>query len=99
VDPGHCSVRLPTAVHALVPQLAAEQEGVRLAAARCLESLIRTCVDSNAAAAAVSLARSRLGGAPSAVENVAGAIERGLGARYQDAWSQALPGEPFTLAF
>lgn len=84
--------RLTTAVHALLSLLAAEQEGVRVAALRSLETIIRATVDPQAAASAVARARAQLGGQPSAIESVASAIEGSLGTRYSDSWMQALSG-------
>jgi hypothetical protein len=76
----------------MIPLLAAEQEGVRLAAVRGLSAIIKATIDSKAAASAVALARAKLGGAPSAVESVASAIEGALGPRYSDSLPQALQG-------
>lgn len=88
-DAALCAARLPRAVHALVPQLAAEQESVRYAAGACLKNLIAECVDDDMVAAALA------GGAakPPPLLSVLAALEGSLGPHYQDAWDACLPGE------
>ena len=87
-------MRLPQAFHALLPQLAAEQEGVRFGTQQALKNLIHDCLDDAVINTAVS--RGSLGagaGAPPPAQNVVAAVANMLTARYQDAWTNALPGE------
>lgn len=87
-DAALCAARLPRAVHALVPQLTAEQESVRYAAGACLKNLIAECVDEGMVAAALA------GGAtkPPPLLSVLAALEGSLGPHYQDSWDACLPG-------
>ena len=89
-EPGVCAQRLPRAVHALVPLLAAEHEGVRYAAGACLKNLINECVDDGMVAAA--LAGGGGGGKAPPLLSVLAALEGSLGPHYQDAWGACLPG-------
>jgi ribosomal RNA-processing protein 12 len=89
-DPAAATGRLPRAFHALVPQLAAEQETVRYAAGMCLKNVINDCVDEAAVAAA--LAGGGVGHAAPPLLSVLAALEGSLGPSYQDAWEHCLPG-------
>ncbi|KAG2424708.1 hypothetical protein HXX76_014284 [Chlamydomonas incerta] len=89
-DPAAAAARLPRAVHALVPGLAAEQDGVRFGTSQALRSLILDCLTPDVAAAA----RRPRGGAaagPSPLASLVAAVAGGLSSRYQDAWGMALP--------
>lgn len=90
LDPVVVSKRLPRAVHTLVPQLASDHEGVRIAAAGCLKNVINECVDEQAVRAA--LAGTSTGKQPPPLLSVLAALEASLGAHYQDAWGACLPG-------
>ncbi|KAL4855011.1 RRP12-like protein [Chlorella vulgaris] len=89
LDPVVASKRLPRAVHTLVPQLASDHEGVRIAAAGCLKNVINECVDEQAVRAA--LAGTNTGKQPPPLLSVLAALEASLGAHYQDAWGACLP--------
>lgn len=93
LEPAACEGMLPAAAHALLPQLTAVQEGVRLAAARCLGSVISTCLTDAAVSSAAQLAAAGLprGSLPAAVSLVA-AVADYLGPRYQTAWLHVLTG-------
>jgi ribosomal RNA-processing protein 12 len=89
-DAGAAAALLPRAVHALVPQLASEHEGVRQGTAAALRGLLAACVGPDAVAAAVAAAGGG-GRTPSAVARVVSAVEASLGAQYRDAWEACLP--------
>ncbi|GFR52360.1 hypothetical protein Agub_g14918 [Astrephomene gubernaculifera] len=92
VDPAACAARLPRAVHALVPQLAAEQDGVRYGTSQALRTLITDCLTADTVAAA---RRARPTGpsssGPTPLASLVAAVASTLSARYQDAWGMALP--------
>ena len=89
---------LPLLYYFSVPQLCAEQDGVRFGTSQALRNLIRDCVNAEMIAAAVSTAakgKAPMGGkaaAPAPAASVVAAVASLLGARYQEAWSLALPG-------
>ena len=83
-----CAERLPAALHALVPQLAAPQEGVRFAASQALHALVASCLDPGAASASLM----RPGRGPSPAQRSMAALEAALEPRYHDALPLALPG-------
>ena len=89
-DDALCAARLPRAVHALVPQLAAEQEAVRAATGACLKNLLNECVSEGMVAGA--LAGQGGGKAPPPLLSVLAALEGSLGAHYREAWGACLPG-------
>lgn len=89
LDAGAAAALLPRAVHALVPQLASEHEGVRLGTSAALRNLIAACIDADVVAAAVAAGDG--GRQPSAVQRVVAAVESSLGAQYRDAWEGCLP--------
>ncbi|PRW60392.1 ARM repeat superfamily [Chlorella sorokiniana] len=86
-DAALCAARLPRAVHALVTQLAAEQESVRYAAGACLKNLIAECVDDGMVEAALAGGTAK----PPPLLSVLAALEGSLGPHYQDAWDACLP--------
>lgn len=88
-DAALCAARLPRAVHALVPQLAVEHEGVRFATGACLKNIINECVDD--AMISTALAGGSGKQAPQLL-SVLAALEGSLGPHYQDAWEACLPG-------
>jgi ribosomal RNA-processing protein 12 len=73
-------------MHALIPLLSAEHEGVRLAASLSLRNLIASCVELDAAAL-----RLTPGKGPSPLQKTIAAVEASLGAQYQEGWAGALP--------
>lgn len=93
LDPILCGARLPAAIGTLVPLLAAEQDGVRFASGQCLKNLLHHCVDPALVATGVSHVSMPRGKPPAAAAIVA-AVSASLDARNEDAWDNALPGEP-----
>lgn len=91
-DAGACAARLPRAVHALVPLLAVEHEGVRFVAGACLKNLIDECVSDAMVAAALAGGGGGQGGKAPPLLSVLAALEGSLGPHYQDAWGACLPG-------
>ncbi|EFJ51860.1 hypothetical protein VOLCADRAFT_87463 [Volvox carteri f. nagariensis] len=92
-DPAACAARLPRAVHALVPQLVAEQDGVRYGTFEALRGLISDCLNPQVVAAA-KMPRgvgSGAAGGPTPLSSLVLAVAAALSARYQDAWGMALP--------
>lgn len=87
VDAKACAARLPKAVHALVPQLAAEQDGVRFATSETLRNLLTSCISDGM----LSEALASRGGKPTPLESIISAVVGALGPRYQDGWALALP--------
>mmetsp|Transcript_19672 Transcript_19672/g.54892 ORF Transcript_19672/g.54892 Transcript_19672/m.54892 type:complete len:1497 (+) Transcript_19672:183-4673(+) len=91
-DPGLCAARLPRAFHALTPQLAAEQDGVRFGTAQALRNLIRGCISADMVAAAASgAAKAGAQGKPSPLLSCMVAVAGALGAQYQESWASAMP--------
>ncbi|GIL82209.1 hypothetical protein Vretifemale_11129 [Volvox reticuliferus] len=95
-DPAACAARLPRTVHALVPQLAAEQDGVRYSTFEALRAIITDCLTPDVIAAA-KVTRGSAAGAgaagsgPTALASLVAAVASALSAQYQDAWGMALP--------
>ncbi len=80
-------------MHLLVPQLAAEQDGVRFGTSQALRNIINDCLDDELIAAA-----SRSAGKPPLpgqqlppVQSVVAAVVGALGARYEESWNLVLP--------
>ncbi|PNW69821.1 hypothetical protein CHLRE_19g751197v5 [Chlamydomonas reinhardtii] len=93
-DPAAAAARLPRAVHALVPGLAAEQDGVRFGTSQALRSLILDCLTPDVAAAARrprAAAAAAAAAGPSPLSSLVAAVAGSLSSRYQDAWGMALP--------
>ncbi|GLC60588.1 hypothetical protein PLESTB_001631100 [Pleodorina starrii] len=90
-DPAACAARLPRAVHALVPQLAAEQDGVRYGTFEALRGLISDCLTKEVIAAAKLPRGSGAASGPTPLASLVSAVAAALSARYQDAWGMALP--------
>ncbi|KAJ9506030.1 hypothetical protein QJQ45_002495 [Haematococcus lacustris] len=94
-DPGLCAARLARAVHALVPQLSAEQDGVRFGTSQALRNLLRGCVTAEMVTAAVEAARTQAGGAKhqaaAPLQSVLVALTSGLGPQQHIGWDKALP--------
>ena len=91
MDPSLAAARLPAAFHALVPQLVAEQEGVRFGTQQALKNLVHDCLNSDMVSTAVSQGTLRGGGVAPA-QSIVAAVASSLGARGQDGWTHALPG-------
>lgn len=98
MNPNRCTLPLPPPQNS-PPQLAAEQDGVRFGTSQCLRNLARHCVSRDMVAAAAAAVKARAGGAGgnqgarAPLESVLTAAAGALGARYQEAWPSALPGE------
>jgi hypothetical protein len=94
-SPSHplCSEKVARAVHLLVPQLAAEQDGVRFGTSQALRNIITDCLDDELIAAAARGAGKppRPGQQLQPVQSVVAAVVGALGARYEEAWHLALP--------
>ncbi len=91
LDASVCALRLPQAFHALLPQLCAEQEGVRFGTQQALKNLIHDCLDEGTVNTAVS--RSSMGSsAMPPAHNIVVAVANTLTVRYQDGWINALSG-------
>jgi hypothetical protein len=88
-----CSEKVARAVHLLVPQLAAEQDGVRFGTSQALRNIITDCLDDELiAAAARGAGKPPLPGQQlPPVQSVVAAVVGALGARYEEAWHLALP--------
>ena len=86
-----CATRLPQALHALLPQLCGEQEGLRFGTQQAIKNLIHDCMDDAMIQTAVSRGSLGGGGMPPA-QNVVLAVANTLGVRYQDGWINALSG-------
>ncbi len=95
LDASVCGMRLPQAFHSLLPQLCAEQEGVRFGSQQALKNLIHDCMDDAMINTAVS--RGSMGSAamPPA-QNVVLAVANTLTVHYQDGWVNALSGNHST---
>ncbi|GIL64267.1 hypothetical protein Vafri_18268 [Volvox africanus] len=93
VDPAACAARLPRTVHALVPQLAAEQDGVRYGTFEVLRAIITDCLTPDVINAAKVTRGSAVGAGagPTALASLVAAVASALSAQYQDAWGMALP--------
>ena len=91
MDPTLAAARLPAAFHALVPQLVAEQEGVRFGTQQALKNLVHDCLSSDMVSTAVSQGTLR-GGWVAPAHSIVAAVASSLGARGQDGWTHALPG-------
>ena len=91
MNPTLAAARLPAAFHALVPQLVAEQEGVRFGTQQALKNLVHDCLSSHMVSTAVSQGTLRGGGVAPA-QSIVAAVASSLGARGQDGWTHALPG-------
>ncbi|GLI63541.1 hypothetical protein VaNZ11_006530 [Volvox africanus] len=93
VDPAACAARLPRTVHALVPQLAAEQDGVRYGTFEVLRAIITDCLTPDVINAARMTRGSAVGAGagPTALASLVAAVASALSAQYQDAWGMALP--------
>ncbi len=80
-------------MHLLVPQLAAEQDGVRFGTSQALRNIITDCLDDElVAAAARGAGKPPLPGQQlPPVQSVVAAVVGALGAHYEEAWHLALP--------
>lgn len=94
LDASACALRLPQAFHSLLPQLCAEQEGVRFGTQQALKNLIHDCLDEGMVNTAVS--RGSMGSMGSSAmppaHNIVVAVANTLTVRYQDGWINALSG-------
>ncbi|GMH32215.1 hypothetical protein BSKO_00049 [Bryopsis sp. KO-2023] len=90
VDKMVCYQELPSAIHHLTQQLAAEHDGVRYAAVQALTSVLANCLDESMVSLAV---QSQPDGNKevSPLVSVVAAVGSCLGPRYQDAQAMALP--------
>lgn len=84
---GVAAALLPKVFHGLVPQLAAEQDGVRHATSEALREIAAACIDEAMITAAITAAS----GAPSPLQSVIAALGSALGPRFQESWGLALP--------
>lgn len=91
LDAGLCYTHLPQLFHALLPQLGAEHDSVRQAAAACLKNAVAQCIDDDFIQQAAAVSGS--GNTPSPLRKIILAVESHLGARYQDSWELVLGGE------
>lgn len=91
LDASLCAQRLPEALHSLLPQLCAQQEGVRFGTQQALKNLIHECLDDAMIIFAVSQASMRSSSMPPA-QNAVLAVANMLTVRYQDGWVNALSG-------
>ncbi|KAG2487102.1 hypothetical protein HYH03_014215 [Edaphochlamys debaryana] len=91
VDPVATAARLPRALHCLVPQLAAEADGVRYGTSQALRTLILDVLTPRVAAAARKQPKSAGAGALPPLTSIVAAVASTLGARYQESWGMALP--------
>lgn len=73
-------------------QLSAEQDGVRYNASGALRSLLDNCATPTVMAAMQQQQQQQRGGM-SLLQSLVSAVAAALGARYQEAWGLALPGE------
>lgn len=94
LQPDAASKLLPRVVHLVVPLLAAEQDGVRYNASGALQSLIKECLMPQLVIA-MQQQRQQQSGLPP-LQSLVAAVASSLGARYQEAWGLALPGEVLT---
>lgn len=92
LDASICAQRLPQALHSLLPQLCAQQEGVRFGTQQALKNLIHDCMDEAMINRAVSQTSMRSAAMPPA-HNIVLAVANMLTVRYQDGWVNALSGE------
>ena len=97
LDASACALRLPQGFHSLLPQLCAEQEGVRFGTQQALKNLIHDCLDEGMVNTAVS--RGSMGSMGSMgssamppAHNIVVAVANTLTVRYQDGWINALSG-------
>ena len=91
LDASVCALRLPQAFHLLLPQLCAEQEGVRFGTQQALKNLIHDCVDESMVNTAVSRGSMSSSAMPPA-QSIVVAVANTLTVRYQDGWINALSG-------
>ena len=91
LDASACALRLPQAFHSLLPQLCAEQEGVRFGTQQALKNLIHDCLDEGMVNTAVSRGSMGSSAVPPA-HNIVVAVANTLTVRYQDGWINALSG-------
>ncbi|KAL0054199.1 hypothetical protein WJX82_005285 [Trebouxia sp. C0006] len=89
LDASACALRLPQAFHSLLPQLCAEQEGVRFGTQQALKNLIHDCLDEGMVNTAVSRGSMGSSAMPPA-HNIVVAVANTLTVRYQDGWINAL---------
>ncbi|DBA66455.1 TPA: hypothetical protein ACH3X2_002431 [Trebouxia sp. C0005] len=89
LDASVCALRLPQAFHLLLPQLCAEQEGVRFGTQQALKNLIHDCVDESMVNTAVSRGSMSSSAMPPA-QSIVVAVANTLTVRYQDGWINAL---------
>ena len=88
-DPAAAAAVLPRIVHALLPQLASHQDGVRRGTAYALRNIINAGLQESEVAAAVT-AGGKTGRKLSSVQRVVIAVESSLGPQYRDAWEGSL---------
>ncbi len=90
LDASVCALRLPQAFHSLLPQLCAEQEGVRFGTQQALKNLIHDCMDEGMVTA---VSRGSMGStAMPPAQNIVLAVANTLTVHYQDGWINALSG-------
>ncbi|MEW5303887.1 MAG: hypothetical protein WDW36_006539 [Sanguina aurantia] len=84
------AARLPRALHVLLPQLAAEQDGVRVGTSMALRSLLRSCIDADMVSNGLAAMEGGATAAPP-IRSVVAAVASSLGPRYQEGWVLAIP--------
>ena len=98
LDASVCAQRVAQAFHSLLPQLCAQQEGVRFGTQQALKNLIDDCMDEAMIHRAVSHGSMRSATLPPA-QNIVLAVANMLTVRHQDGWLNALSGRrPATLS-
>lgn len=93
LQPESAGKLLPRVVHLVVPLLAAEQDGVRYNASGALQSLLKECLTPQLVAAMQRQQQQASSSGPPALQSLVAAVASSLGARYQESWGLALPGE------
>ena len=91
LDASVCAQQVAQAFHSLLPQLCAQQEGVRFGTQQALKNLINDCMDEAMIQTAVSQGSMRSTALPPA-QNIVLAVANMLTVRYQDGWINALSG-------
>lgn len=81
---------LPGVVHALMPLLGSQHDGVRRSTSFALRTMLSACIDDGVVAAAVAKAQATGRKLPS-LQRVLVAVEASLGPQQRDAWEGALP--------
>lgn len=89
-QPDAAAKLLPRVVHLLVPLLSAEQDGVRFNTSGALQSLVKECLTPQLVTA---MQQQQPHQRMPPLQSLVAAVASSLGARYQEAWSLALPGK------